>query len=228
MRLTFRYSLRFVVVVALAWFLATPLVRAQERINDKDLETLMRNLHEDAKSFRPVFTSALKKSTIRKTSQEKDAANLANRFEKQTEAMLNRFKATRKADNELSLVRSSADQLRQIVRSMNLGPQTNSRWDKIEAELQQISGAFGIQSSANDNPRGISPYGSGSDPNVSCNQAVGSERANKMVQDCLAVSTATRPPCNAQNACPLIIDEIKRGCSMLDVRNAPAFCNEYR
>jgi hypothetical protein len=201
MRPTFKCSLRLVVLAALAWFLATPLARAQGRINDKDLETLMRNLKEDAKSFRPVFTSALKKSTIRKTSQEKDAASLANRFEKQTEAMLNRFKSTKKADNELSVVRSSADQLSQIVRSMNLGPKTNSRWDKIEAELQQISGAFGIQNSANDNPRGISPYGSGSDTNVPSNQAAGLERAQRMVQDCLAVSTATRPPCNAQNAC---------------------------
>jgi len=42
------------------------LLKAQSRINDKDLENLMRNLKDDAISFRSPFVSALKKSSIRR------------------------------------------------------------------------------------------------------------------------------------------------------------------
>jgi hypothetical protein len=47
-----------------------------------------------------------------------------------------------------------------------------------------------------------------------------------LVQQCQQVSPATHPPCNVANACELMIDEIKRGCAMID-KNAPAFCAGY-
>jgi hypothetical protein len=138
--------------------------------------------------------------------------------------MHNHFKAKKKADTELPIVQRTADQIDQIVRSLYLGPQTTSRWEKIETELQQISSAFGVAYPTAENPRGVTPYAA----DASCRQSVGSERANRMVQDCLAVSAATHPSCNAQNSCSLIVDEIKRGCSLLQPRSAPAFCAEYR
>lgn len=61
----------------------------------------------------------------------------------------------------------------------------------------------------------------------SCRSAVGAAKAKTMVQQCLEVSPATHPPCNADNACSLISDEIRRGCAMIG-NGAPAFCGEYR
>jgi hypothetical protein len=48
-----------------------------------------------------------------------------------------------------------------------------------------------------------------------------------LVNECLQVSPATHPPCNAQNSCALIISEIRRSCSMLG-QGAPGFCADYR
>lgn len=202
------------------------LLAAQGRINDKDLQNLMSNLKDDAKSFRPVFTNALKKSTIRKTSQEKEDASLAETFQKQTDAMHEHFKGSKKGSGELELVRRTAGQIDQVVASLNLGPQVISRWQKIQTELQQISSAFGLPESSYDNPRGVTPYGDEANA-PSCERSVGPQRAKRMVDDCLAVSTATRPPCNAQNSCSLIVDEIKRSCAAMEPRNAPTFCKEY-
>ncbi len=201
----------------------------QTRINDKDLENLMRNLKDDVKSFRPPFSSALKKSTIRKTSHAKDADNLAVLFEKQTEALLHDFKQTKKGDANLSAVQSTGQQLGTIVRTYLYNSQIAARWDKIQLELQQVLSAYGINplNRADENPRGVTP-GPGPDSNAeSCRQAVGPERADRLVQECLQVSPATRPPCNVQNSCKLITDEIKRGCALLGSQ-APAFCGEYR
>ena len=66
--------------LALLLIVGAGAVFAQNRVSDKDLENLIRNLRDDAKSFRPVFESALKKSSIRKTSEEKDAKKLAEQF----------------------------------------------------------------------------------------------------------------------------------------------------
>jgi hypothetical protein len=64
----------------------------QTRLNDKDVLQHMKNLKDDAKKFRPSFNSALAKSTIRKTTQEKDAKTLAQNFKKQTNSMYEAFK----------------------------------------------------------------------------------------------------------------------------------------
>ena len=59
----------------------------------------------------------------------------------------------------------------------------------------------------------------------SCRDEVGEDEAQTYVDYCLEVSPATRPPCNADNSCSLIWDEIYRGCDMLG-EDAPAFCDE--
>jgi hypothetical protein len=50
-------------------------------------------------------------------------------------------------------------------------------------------------------------------------------QARRYVDQCLMVSPATHPPCNTTNPCPLIQDEIRRGCTLLGT-NAPAFCHQ--
>jgi hypothetical protein len=62
---------------------------------------------------------------------------------------------------------------------------------------------------------------------VSCNQSIGAVQAHRLVQQCLTVSPATHPPCNAANDCALIQDEIRRGCALLD-KDRPAFCEQYQ
>lgn len=121
-----------------------PLLHAQTRLNDKDIESLMRNLRDDAKDFRPKFEAALKKSAVRKTSQEKDAKGLVTSFEKQTDAMLNEFKKTKKGDVAVEATLENAHQIDKLVNSLELGPQITSQWQKVQSELNHVANAFGI------------------------------------------------------------------------------------
>jgi hypothetical protein len=61
---------------------------------------------------------------------------------------------------------------------------------------------------------------------IPCSQTAGDAKANEYVTQCLEVSPATHPPCNAANACELIIDEIKRGCAGLTA-DRPSYCADY-
>jgi hypothetical protein len=49
---------------------------------------------------------------------------------------------------------------------------------------------------------------------ATCQTQIGDDAAQRLVERCLAVSPATHPPCNAQNACEMIQGEIDRACAM--------------
>jgi len=60
----------------------------------------------------------------------------------------------------------------------------------------------------------------------SCAEAIGQKRAESLVKQCINVSPATHPPCNAANSCGMINSEVDRGCGLLgDDPNAPAYCH---
>jgi hypothetical protein len=213
----------FGTVIAFGFLVITQVVVAQSttptpnRLSDKDLESVMNNLKADAKAFRPRFDSVIKKSSIRKTSQAKDAMNLASMFEKQTSSALNEFKKTKKGDSVPAML-STGGQIEKFMTDLKLDPQTTG-WDKIRTDLNQVSNAYGIAPP-------VAAAGGG-DSTIPCIQAVGSEHSKKLVDECLQVSPATHPPCNSQNSCQLIIDEIKRSCSLLG-QSKPSFCAEYK
>jgi len=48
----------------------------------------------------------------------------------------------------------------------------------------------------------------------SCLAEVGEARSKRLVERCIQVSPATRPPCNIANPCAMIQGEIDRSCAM--------------
>jgi hypothetical protein len=131
-------------LVSLASIVQTPGLHAQSRVSDKDVEALMKNLKDDSKSFRSNFETALKKSAIRRTSQEKEAKDLVSSFEKQTDSMLSDFKKTKKGDVAVENTISSAQQIERLIYNLQLDPKTTTEWEKIRSELDRVSSAFGI------------------------------------------------------------------------------------
>jgi hypothetical protein len=59
----------------------------------------------------------------------------------------------------------------------------------------------------------------------SCARQLGVQPAAALVAQCVKVSPATHPPCNAVNSCAMVVGEIERGCNLLEGESyAPAFC----
>jgi hypothetical protein len=73
----------------------------------------------------------------------------------------------------------------------------------------------------------IARVANASDEEISCREELGQEAAAVYVSQCIEISPATHPPCNDQNACSLIKDEIKRGCEFAktDGVDVPKFCD---
>ncbi|MBB3035508.1 hypothetical protein [Alteriqipengyuania lutimaris] len=58
----------------------------------------------------------------------------------------------------------------------------------------------------------------------SCLAELGREEAEALSEQCYTMSPATRPPCNIQNSCERIREELKRGCEFGDISRNPDYC----
>ena len=54
-----------------------------------------------------------------------------------------------------------------------------------------------------------------------CREAIGAAASARLVERCIQVSPATRPPCNAANPCDLIQGEIDRSCKLWERDGEP-------
>ena len=133
---------------------AVPSAQAQSRVNDRDMKALMKNLHQDSKSFRDAFDSAIKKSTIRKTSQAKDARDQAKVFVKQTDHLLHRFQKDHNGQAEFNDVMTTARQIDITLRSVRLNGEVINRWEKIRSEIGRIADAYGVPDRVGDRDMG--------------------------------------------------------------------------
>jgi hypothetical protein len=144
MRRLFRHAVGVLPLLLMVSFPAA--ATAQSRMSDKDVESMMKNLSNDAKSFRTVFDHAISKSTIRKTSQEKDAKALSKVFVNQTQQLLHQFQNNKKVDSSLPLVLQRAREIEKLKTDAALGPDVDSQWTKVRSELDTISRAFDVPS----------------------------------------------------------------------------------
>jgi len=121
-----------------------PPATAQSRPNDKDVEGLLTNMYSDAKKFRSSFNTSISKSTIRKTSQEKQSKRLVEQFVKDIGDMRGEFGKKKKADATFPRVQAAAVQIDDLLQSVHLDAEANAAWSKVRAEFQQVSNAFNI------------------------------------------------------------------------------------
>ena len=142
MRRSSQHAVTVVLVLLMVYFSAP--VIAQSRMSDKDVENMMKNLTNDAKSFRSAFDRAVSNSTIRKTSQEKGAKALSKNFVDQTQELLRQFQDTKKVDSSLPLVLQRAKEIEELKTDAALGPVIDSQWTKVRSELDAISRAFDV------------------------------------------------------------------------------------
>ena len=113
----------------------------------------------------------------------------------------------------------SADALDQVVKSLVI---TQKAWlahrDKCGADRGCIYKAYVVRKSS---------LAAGDDAkDVPCRDVVGAAQAAIYVKACVAVATETHPPCNADNACELIISHNIFRCTGLG-DGAPQFCAAY-
>ncbi|WP_167483931.1 lysozyme inhibitor LprI family protein [Mesorhizobium tamadayense] len=107
---------------------------------------------------------------------------------------------------------------------------TRTRLTQLQHQLQCPEGDLSCvpQASGGAAPAAPVPAAAKQDDARPCVQSAGKAKSDQYVSQCIQVSPATHPPCNGQNACSMMIDEIKRGCAVIGNDNPPAFCSAYK
>ena len=136
-------ALIFSFIFGCVWVLQSSSAQAQTRVNDKDMVAMMKNLSQDAHSFRPLFDKAVHKSTIRRTSQERDARDMSLSLERETNALIQNFKKNRNGGEQFRRVMEAAEPIDTLVHTVQLGPKVAEQWQIIRAELHQLGLAYG-------------------------------------------------------------------------------------
>lgn len=117
-------------------------------MSDKDVVNMMKNLVQDTKQFQSLFNSAISKSTIRKTSQEKDAKATVQSFRNQAGNMLQVFQSKKKADTTLPSVLDSSQKIDKWLADVPLKSSVTTQWAKVKAELATLSDQFNVPAPA--------------------------------------------------------------------------------
>jgi len=131
-----------VLALAVAFGVFVPQVQSQDRMNDKDLEKMFDNLKSDSKKFESAFDDAVEKSTIRKTSQEKEAKTRVESFRKQAEAALTRFKKDQHPETELAGLIGSGTEIDKLLTATPMGDKADAAWSPVKKELSDIALQF--------------------------------------------------------------------------------------
>jgi len=132
-------------VIALVFPILSALpARAQERMSDKDVEQRIKNMDEDIKKFRSMFSSAIGKTSLRKTTQEKDDKKLVQDFQGQSKSLYDKFKSTKKADPYLQTLLSMQPQIEGIFHSAQFDSATVAQWEKIKPQLKVLAVQFNV------------------------------------------------------------------------------------
>jgi hypothetical protein len=143
MKRTWKFRASALAALVIALLLVQPSF-AQDRMSDHDIENVMKNLKEDSKRFQSAFNSSIGKSTVRKTSQEKDAKSTVQTYRNQVDRMLDVFQDKHKADETLPSVMASAKQIDGIFQSVQLGGSAISTWDKCKSEIKILAIQFNV------------------------------------------------------------------------------------
>ncbi len=140
-----RRSVAFLAMLAVLFpVLAVSRACAQTRLSDKDLEQRIKNMNSDIKQFRSMFNSSVSKSSIRKTTQEKEGKALVEQFQQASNSLYQTFKKTRKSDPYLQNCLNLSTQIDRLLQSTQFDSATVSEWTKIKPQLNDIATAFHV------------------------------------------------------------------------------------
>jgi hypothetical protein len=141
----FRHTKAVMIVLALIFPLVSALpAGAQARLSDKDLEQRIKNMNEDIKRFRSAFNSSVSKTSLRKTTQEKEAKTQVENLQKQSNSLYQKFKSTKKPDPYLQNLLDQSAQIDKVLQSAQFDTTTMSLWAKIKPQLKVLAVQFNV------------------------------------------------------------------------------------
>ncbi len=119
---------------------------AQEpyRLNDKDVERIIKRIEQQSDRFRSSLDSALDKSRFNGSNREDDINSFIKDFYEQTKHLRNRFDKHQSASADVESVLDRAARIDDFMRRNRLTSKAQDDWSTLKSNLDELASAYNV------------------------------------------------------------------------------------
>jgi hypothetical protein len=118
--------------------------RAQQRVNDRQVERIIQSIERRSDTFRRSFDAALDRSRLDGTYTEVSVNEFVQGFENATNDLRSRFNGRTVVANDVDNILNSAAVIDQFMRTNLRQRQVQRDWALLRGDLQRLAGAYNV------------------------------------------------------------------------------------
>jgi hypothetical protein len=118
--------------------------RRPYRINDRQVDTILRRIETNADRFRVSVDAALDRSRLNGTASEDQINNFIRDFEQATDTLRSRFNGRTSVAADVENVLSRAAYIDQFMTSTRLSNRAQSDWQLLRTDLDALANAYSV------------------------------------------------------------------------------------
>ena len=168
-----RHVISLAVVFALASMGLTVQAQRPYRLNDQQVQQIIRRIENRTDVFRSSLDAALDRSRIDGTNREDDINRFVREFEDATDRLRDRFNDRRSVAADVEEVLDRAMNIDDFMRSRRLGVRAERDWANLRMDLNELAQAYNVS-------RRLGGGGGGRTYYPPANQGQGSYGANRL------------------------------------------------
>ncbi len=114
------------------------------RIDDRQVERLLRNMEKDANAFRHSLDHALDRSRLNGTAREDDVNQFVKDFDEATKQLRDRFNGHTSVAGDVDSVMTRAGRIDDFMSRRPLDRNAQRDWAKVRVDLDQLASAYNV------------------------------------------------------------------------------------
>ena len=114
------------------------------RLNDKEVERIMKRIEQQSDRFRSSLDSALDKSRFNGSNREDDINSFIKDFYKETKRLRDRFDKHQSASADVQSVLDRAARIDEFMRRNRLSSRAQEDWSNLRGNLDELAGAYNV------------------------------------------------------------------------------------
>jgi hypothetical protein len=114
------------------------------RIDDREVENMIRRVEKQSDKFRGSLDSALDKSRLNNTTREDDINTFVKDFYRQTKNLRDQFDRHKSTAPDVQSVLEHASRIDGFMRRYPLTPRAQQDWAALKTDLSELAGAYNV------------------------------------------------------------------------------------
>jgi len=114
------------------------------RLNDKEVEKIIKRIEQQSDRFRSSVDSALDKSRINGTNREDDINSFIKDYYKQTKQLRDHFDKHHSATGDVEAVLDRAARIDDFMRRNRLSSKAQDEWSTLKSNLDKLASAYNV------------------------------------------------------------------------------------